>query len=105
MIGDQLDLLAEGRKARDEGMAQVEESSDQLAKDSVDHLIRTFAERGEKFSANDIRPHLIDVRPQLVGARFMAASKRQIIRAVGLVASTDKGTHAHRITVWEGIDS
>lgn len=95
---EQLEL---GQHLRDEGMAAVEEASDDMSRATIDQALREVALRGRPFSANDVRPLLPPgTRPALVGARFMAASRRKEIRKVGWVASTDPGTHAHPIAQW-----
>lgn len=99
MTAEQLEL---GQELRDEGMRLVTEASDQWDRDVIDQALRAVRQRGARFSANDVRPLLPPgVRPALVGARFMAASRREEIRKVGWVASTDPGTHAHPIALWE----
>jgi hypothetical protein len=95
---EQLEL---GQALRDTALAQVEAASDEWERAVIDQAIRALADRGRPFSANDVRPLLPPgVRPALVGARFMAASRRLEIVEVGLVRSTDPGTHAKRITIW-----
>lgn len=91
-----------GQTLRDEGIAKVEAASDDQDRAVIDQAIRVVAERGRPFSANDVRPLLpAGIRPALVGARFMAASRRREIRKLGWVPSTDPGTHAHPIALWE----
>jgi hypothetical protein len=98
MTDQQLEL---GQELRDEGMSRVEEASDDWDRAVIDQAIRAVAQRGGGFSANDVRPLLPPgVRPALVGARFMAASRRREIHKVGWVASTDPGTHAHPVALW-----
>lgn len=95
---EQLEL---GQALRDEGVARVEAASDDQDRAVIDQAIRAVAERGEPFSANDVRPLLPPgIRPALVGARFLAASKRRQIVKVGWVPSTDPGTHAHPVALW-----
>lgn len=99
MTAEQLEL---GQTLRDEGMALAEDASDEWERLVIDQAIRVVAERGRPFSANDVRPLLPPgVRPALVGARFMAASRRKQILKVGWVASTDPGTHAHPVAFWQ----
>lgn len=88
---------------RDQGMAQAEANSPERDRRAIDAAIRQVASDRSSFSANDVRPLLPDgVHAPLVGARFMAASRRGEIRKVGWTASTDPATHAHPIAVWEG---
>jgi hypothetical protein len=98
----QLDIFDEGRALRDRGIGLVEAASDEASREAIDQAIRDMIARGRPFSANDIRPLLpLGIRPALVGARFLAASKRKQIRKVGWITSTDPRTHAHPIAVWE----
>lgn len=94
-------LTLDGEALRDEALAQVEEASDDWSRSVIDQAITATALQGRPFSANDVRPLLPPgIRPALVGARFLAASKRGQIRKVGWVASTDPGTHAHPVAQW-----
>lgn len=95
---EQLEL---GQELRDEGIARVEAAADDGQRSVIDQALAAVAARGQTFSANDVRPLLPPgIRPALVGARFMAASRRGEIRKVGWVASTDPGTHAHPVALW-----
>jgi hypothetical protein len=93
-----LDALA----ARDEGIAQVEAASDEIARNAIDQAIAHFAATGAPFSANDTRPLLPDVRAPLIGARFQAAARAGLIRRVGFTQSTEPATHAAWVKVWQG---
>lgn len=66
----------------------------------IDQAIKAFARQGRPFSSNDLRELLPDVRPALIGARFLAASNAGRIRKVGLTPSTKKNTHAKDVAVW-----
>jgi hypothetical protein len=92
--------VAEGRRLRDGALACV--SAGEWDSAVIDQAIRFFAASGRRFSANEVRPLLPEVRRAAIGVRFMAASRRGVIRRVGSTPSTDPGTHAHRIAVWEG---
>lgn len=97
--------LALGQELRDEAHAVVEEASDQWQRATVDQAIRALAQTRETFSANDLRPLLPPgIRPALIGARFMAASRARLLRKVGWTPSTDPGTHAHPIALWTRAD-
>jgi len=103
-VPGQLDMLTEARVARDDSIALVEDAAETWQRDAVDRLIRGFAATGDPFSANAVRPLLPDgIRPALLGARFLAASRRGVIRKVGYVPSTDRATHAHPVALWVGM--
>lgn len=89
------------RAARDEGIAQAEDA-DRSGWDKalIDQAIAVFAGTGMPFSANDLRPLLPDVRPALMGARFMAAAHRDEIRHVGWTTSTKENTHSKPVAQW-----
>ena len=100
------ELIAAARAARDEGMAQAE-SADQFGweRSLIDQAIDAFAGTGLPFSANDLRPLLPDVRPSLIGSRFMAASVAGRIRRAGATTSTKKNTHSKDVALWVGVES
>lgn len=94
--------LNEGRALREQGVQRVEQSSGEWDRKVVDQAIKACAAKGRPFSANDCRELLPPgIRRNLIGARFLAASRAGVIRRVGDVASSDAGTHAHRIGLWE----
>lgn len=98
------ELVAEARAARDEGMAQAEDA-DRAHWDRkvIDQAIDAFADAGRPFSANDLRELLPDVRPALIGSRFMAASVGGRILRVGRTTSTKANTHAKDVALWVGV--
>src|SRR4051794_18870209 len=59
-------------------------------------VLARWAETGARFSANDVRAELrtAGVSGASTGALFNAAIKAGLIRAVGLVESSDPGTHS-----------
>jgi hypothetical protein len=94
--------LQQGRALREEGVARVEQASDDWDRAVVDRAIREVAAKGRPFSANDVRPLLPPgIRKNLVGARFLAASRSGLIRKIGYTPSTDPKTHAHPVATWE----
>jgi hypothetical protein len=99
---DQLSLL-DALAARDEGTTRVAANADDDARAAVEQVIREFARRGVPFSSNDTRPHLpAGIKPQLVGACFLHASKAGLIRGIGYERSTSVATHAHPVAKWIG---
>ncbi|XKK40330.1 hypothetical protein HFP72_06565 [Nocardiopsis sp. ARC36] len=97
----QLDT-AEGERLRDAGMAAaVEAAGDDVV--AIDLLIARAAATGQAFSANDLRAYIpAGTNTAAIGGRFAHARHRGVIHAVGWVASTDPGTHAHPIRQWQG---
>jgi hypothetical protein len=85
------------------GMRAVTEASDEISRNAVDQAIKVYADRGTPFSIESFRDLLPDVRPALIGARFSAAAKRGLIRAVGFEQSTKPSTHGAWVRVWTGV--
>lgn len=100
--GPVADLLA-ARRLRDAGMARtVSAHPDDAAR--VDVVLSRFISSGRPFSANDTRPLLSGVKGAVVGSRFNAAARAGRIKRTGnRIASTDPGTHAHRLDEWIGV--
>lgn len=99
----QLDLLALAEQLRDEGITRTTDADrDGWDTAVIDRAITHLAESGRRFSANDLRQLLPEVRQPLIGARVRAAAQRRQIRRVGCTASTLPSTHAHPIAVWVG---
>lgn len=92
-----------GEKLRDTGSATADEVSSEWERDAVDAVIRHLALEGREFSANDVRLLTPELKsPRMVGARFLAASKRGVIRKTGYTTSTDPGSHAANMATWVG---
>lgn len=95
------EAVAAARRERDVAICLAEDADiTGWDKKLIDQAIDAFARQGRPFSANDVRELLPDVRPALMGARFLAAANRGDIRPVGLVSSTKRTTHAKRIALW-----
>jgi hypothetical protein len=93
--------LALTRAERDRGMALAESARGaDWDRRVIDQAIRHLARTGREFSSNDVRGLLPAVRPALIGARFLAASKRGEIKRVGDVLADHKAGHARRVGLW-----
>jgi hypothetical protein len=107
----QLDLLdyaaqvEHGHVLAEQGMSRAEENAGPDDCQAIDQAIAHFARTDRPFSANDVRPHLPQVRRPAIGARFNAASRRGLIRPIGYTPSSDPGTHGHPIRLWIGATS
>ncbi len=67
----------------------------------IDKAIRAVAARGKRFSANDVRNLLPEVKASLIGLRFRSLIATKEIRKTNeYVPSSDKRTHGHRIAVY-----
>jgi hypothetical protein len=102
-VGLHNDVGDDGRAARDHALEVVEEAGDDWDRSVVDRAIVETGKRLGEFSANDVRPLLPEVRRSLVGARFLAMAKAGRLESVGYVASSDAGTHASPIRLWEWV--
>lgn len=87
-------------EARDAGVEIAEGGSDEWERSVIDQAISAAAARGKPFSQNLIRPLLPEVRPNVIGARFLAAARRGEIHRVGYVQATHAAGHCRPITLW-----
>jgi hypothetical protein len=98
--------LAEGRAERDKGLATtVSTGPGKWDLAVVLNAIKPFAESGEPFTADDIRPLLPKVGSQVIGAGFNVARRRGLIECVGYQQSTNPSRHASVTRVWVGTKS
>lgn len=101
----QLDLLEEGRAARDASLEVVEESTDAWWRDCCDRGIEELARRGHDFQAVD----LVDLgvpepwHPNAWGARLHHAARRGLIEPVGYAQSRRPTVKASVVRVWRGV--
>lgn len=67
-------------------------------------VLRAWADRGIQFSANDVRAELreVGVTGAATGALFSKAVTEKLLRRVGLVRSTDTGTHGKAVQKYIG---
>lgn len=100
----QVESVRAAELLRDVALDGVHERSDEWAKRAVHDAIVAAAASGRPFSANDLRGVLPPGIPgPLIGACFRRAASAGLIRKTDRrVPSTDPGTHAHEIAVWEG---
>lgn len=89
-----------GRRDKDRGQALATAAHPNDGA-RVDAAIRQLAATGREFSSNEAR-QIHGVAGPVVGARFTAARKAGVIRAVGFTTSTEPGTHAHPVRTWVG---
>lgn len=102
--GQQLDLLDAARAARDEGLARCDANASDWDRRVVDQAILTAAETGRPFSANDFRDRLPEITNRnLIGTRIRAMAQQKVppYSRIGEVISTDAGTHAKKIGLYQ----
>jgi hypothetical protein len=93
-----------GKQLRDIGAAQVSENTCEEWVQTCDGIIMAMAASGVDFTAEDVRgmagdpPH----HPNAMGARFLAASKRNIIVRIGFSNSKRRERHASMLAVYKG---
>lgn len=110
-ISELLELLPAGEQLREIGMGLADEAASAQWKAKVDKSIGELARRRGldgplRFTAEDVRPVVGDppegTSPNAMGPRFMAASRRGLIRKVGSRNARRAPLHSHPIAVWIG---
>ena len=93
-----------GKQLRDKGAAQVSENTCEEWVQTCDGIIMAMAAAGSEFTAEDVRGMVGDPphHPNAMGARFLAASKRNIIVRVGFANSKRRERHASMIAIYRG---
>ena len=69
----------------------------------IDRVILAIAREGRRFSVNDFRELLPEVRNALISRRLIAASRAGWIRTVGVTHSTLPSTKGARVSLYEPI--
>lgn len=69
----------------------------------IDRVILAVAREGRRFSVNDFRELLPEVRNALISRRLIAASRAGWIRTVGVTHSTLPSTKGARVSLYEPI--
>lgn len=99
--------LHEGRRRRDEGTSQVENSGDDAAKqwrDGARAWVRLRAERAGTFNADDLRD-AIGPPPNhfnAVGAVFLWALRNELIVRAGETQRRAANAHGQRVALYVG---
>lgn len=102
---EDLQAIQDARHDRDVAISLAETADrDGWDRKVIDQAIEQFADKDQPFSSNTLRPLLPEVRPALLGARFLAAARSGRIRRVGYEPSTQKTTHGHPVAVWVGVN-
>lgn len=69
----------------------------------IDRVILAVAREGRRFSVNDFRHLLPEVRTCLISRRLLAAQRAGWIRTVGVTHSTLPSTKAARVSLYQPI--
>jgi hypothetical protein len=88
---------------RDRGIEVVEQASDDQDRAVVDQAIREFGRMQATVSANDIRPLLPNVRPSLIGARFLALARQGKLKKAGYVPAAHAAGHGRMVAEWRWV--
>jgi hypothetical protein len=106
-IGEQLDLLYLGRAARDQGVEQAIEATDDWWRDCCDRGIAELARRGHDFQAADLTALGVPDpdHPNRWGARLHLAARRGVIEPVGFAQSHRPTVKASIVRTWRGTSS
>jgi hypothetical protein len=96
--------LAEGRRLRDKGQAAtVDRPAGAWDLRVVLNAIKHFADSGEPFGSDDVRPLLPNVGSQVIGAAFNVARRRGLIEPIGYRQSATASRHASVVRIWRGV--
>lgn len=105
MSAEQLDIYSQAEALKQQGMAIATAAQPQDWKDRVDAVIETLAMLGRPFTSDDVSAAAGDSptgSQGAMGARFGSASRRGLIRGVGMVPSKRPAVHGHRVMQWVG---
>jgi len=101
----QLDIF-EAIRQRDEGVAQVIESSPAEYRDKLIAAIEALASKREPFTSDDVRELAGDppagTHPNIAGAIFQQVVKAGMIRTVGFACSRRVKGHSNVVRLWKG---
>ena len=99
------DLLAEGRRRRDEGVETATHGTDIVWRRVTDEVIAGLAASGCTFDAEDVRA-VVGEPPagsqNAFGARFSHAARNGVIVRVGYRQASRPEAHARTLAVWRG---
>jgi hypothetical protein len=92
-----------GHDLRDEGVARVDRATDADWKGRCDSVIRTMAQSGLPFTAEDVREWVGNPpRQNAIGSRFLKANRDGIIDKVGYRMARRPEAHSRVVAVYEG---
>lgn len=94
--------LEEGKRRRDEGMAQAAENASERYREEFGKVVRDFREQHRDFTSEDVtaRVGMPDAHPNAVGAITRAMATRYGAVKVGRVKAQRANQHATEITLW-----
>ena len=91
-----------GQTLRNEGIALVEENTDDAWNAEVDSVIETLASTGVNFTSDDVWANVsfLPHNNSSMGAAFIRASKSGLIKKVGWAESRRPSAHSRALRVW-----
>jgi len=96
-------LAQSATELRDEAIAAVNATTPSQWAQDCDNAIAAMAASGAEFTAEDVRSFAGDPpKPAAMGARFLAACKRGLIRRVGVTNAKRRSSHACLLPVYQG---
>lgn len=104
MKDDLFEVPGEGEKLRDEGAERVSRHN-RMFHDHAMHLIGLLATYGKPFGPDDLRS-LLKIQPRhpnAIGAVFLAARRKGIIRRIGRKKNPIVSAHAREVNVYIGV--
>jgi hypothetical protein len=98
------DALDEGRRLRDEGMADALHASDVRWKAAAHTALADLAACGVEFTAEDLRARVgvIAASPNALGALISGAARRGEIVHVGYRQAQRREAHGRDLKTWRG---
>lgn len=96
--------LITAAEARDSGMHASAAANPSALADAL-RIIRDTAQARETFSSNDVREEMeiAQIPGPVRGMAWRQAAANRWIKRAGTVASTDVGTHAHEVKLWQSL--
>jgi len=92
-----------GTTLRDAGVEKVTLNTSEGYRESFNRVLGEMADTGQPFSSEDVTAVVGQPsNPNTVGALFIGAAKRGVIRKCGYRQSTRPERHAAVIALWEG---
>lgn len=100
-IGDEARARVAAAWSRYEAAVQEHGPADEWDRRVIEQAILAVAREGRRFSVNDFRDLLPEVRTCLISRRLIAAQRAGWIKTVGVTHSTLPSTKAARVSVYQ----
>ena len=101
VLTDEARALVAAAWSRYEASVAEYGAADEWDRRVIDEAILAVARMGRRFSVNDFRDLLPEVRKCLISRRLIAAQRAGWVRMVGVTRSTLPSTKAARVSVYQ----